>query len=76
MKAKDFKEVVARIQSQLKNGDIAEIAKRCDMTAKTWHVAKTRNSWDELKGGEMRIVIEAVAYLKERDELKQYAETL
>jgi hypothetical protein len=75
-KEKDFREVVAGIRSRLKKGDMVEIAKRCNLTAKTWHTAKTRDSWNDLKGGETRIVTETIAYLKERDELKQYAQTL
>ena len=73
-KEKDFKAVIAGIRSQLKNGDIAEIARRCRMVAKTWHEAAKKGSWDELTGGEMRIVIDSIAYLKERDDLKRYAE--
>jgi hypothetical protein len=76
MKKKNFDEVISSIQLHLKTGDLTEISKRCGLHTKTWHEAKKRSSWEELTGGETKIVLAAISFLKERDELIQYAEIL
>ncbi|MDR0573036.1 MAG: hypothetical protein LBG96_03220 [Tannerella sp.] len=73
MKKNEFKEVVAAIQAHIKNGDLPQVSKRCGVSTKTWHAAKKKATWDELTSGETKIVMASIAFLKERNELIEYA---
>jgi hypothetical protein len=76
MREKDFISVRENLQRCLKKGDGVEIARKAGLCYRVWRTAISRNSWEELTAGEMKAVIAAIAFVKERNELVEYAENL
>jgi hypothetical protein len=72
----DFKKVIERIRRNLKNGDGVEIGRRAGLNYRVWMNAEKKDTWESLTSGEMRFVLAAIVFLKERDELIEYADNL
>jgi hypothetical protein len=72
----EFVKVKERILCNLKNGDGIEIARRAGLNYKVWQNAEKKETWESLTSGEMKFVLAAIAFLKERDELIEYAANL
>jgi hypothetical protein len=72
----DFNELKARILKRMKYGDGIDIARRANVTYRVWRDAVAKNSWEELTGGETKVIMAAIAFFRERDELIEYAENL